>query len=125
MFKNKCYLYLSIASFFRFFGGYSLGFISATFYETRYPDNVSDYAYMNSVIVIGGGLPACMIGGWMSDNLEKRFPTIKGQISGVGALAAIPFIIFTYWVQPGFWWAIWSYWLAYFTAEMWYGPSHA
>jgi len=31
--KNKCFMYLTIASFFRFFGGYSLGFLSATFFE--------------------------------------------------------------------------------------------
>jgi MFS family permease len=39
LFSNKCFLYLTIASFFRFFGGYSLGFLSATFFEHEYPDN--------------------------------------------------------------------------------------
>jgi len=51
---------------------------------------------MNAVIVIGGGLPASLIGGWMSDRLEPRFGSIKGLISGVGALAAIPFIMISY-----------------------------
>ena len=27
--------------------------------------------------------------------------------------------------QPGFWGSILSYYVAYFSAEMWYGPSHA
>lgn len=39
LFMNKCFAYLTIASFFRFFGGYSLGFLSATFFLHRYPDN--------------------------------------------------------------------------------------
>jgi hypothetical protein len=50
---------------------------------------------------------------------------IKGLIAGCGALAATPFIIITYLVQPSFWWAIISYYFAYFLAEMWYGPAHA
>jgi hypothetical protein len=51
---------------------------------------------MNSVIVIGGGLPASMLGGYIADKFEGRYPQIKGLISGLGALAATPFIVFTY-----------------------------
>lgn len=116
---------MAIASFFRFFGGYSLGFLSATFFIHKYPDNNTQYGYMASVIVIGAGVPASFIGGYLSDKFEDRMPMVKGMISGLGALAAVPFIIITYIIQPPFWWAILSYWIAYFLAEMWYGPSHA
>jgi hypothetical protein len=51
---------------------------------------------MSSVIVIGGGIPASFIGGYLSDKLEDRIPNIKGLISGLGALAACPFIVITY-----------------------------
>ena len=51
---------------------------------------------MNAVIVIGGGLPASMLGGWMSDAWEERYPNIKGLISGVGALVSAPFIAIAY-----------------------------
>jgi MFS family permease len=125
LFKNRCFLFLTIASFFRFLGGYSLGFLSATFFIHKYPGNENQYAYMSSVIVIGGGLPSSFVGGYLSDRLERRFPNIKGLISGVGALLACPFIFFTYIYQPPFWWAIGSYYIAYFLAEMWYGPAHA
>ena len=54
---------------------------------------------MNSVIVIGGGLPASFLGGYLSDKLEDRIPNIKGLISGLGALAACPFIFITYIIQ--------------------------
>lgn len=96
LFSNKCFVFLTIASFFRFFGGYSLGFLSATFFLHKYPDNENQYAYMASVIVIGGGLPASFIGGYIADKFEARFPNVKGLIAGLGALAACPFIVVTY-----------------------------
>lgn len=96
LFTNKCYTYLVIASGFRFFGGYALGFLSATFFDNRYPDHQLQYSYMSSVIVIGGGLPASMLGGYLSDKYEKKIPNIKGLISGGGALAATPFIFISY-----------------------------
>ena len=77
-------------------GGYSLGFLSASFFENRYPSHLSQYAYMGAVVVIGGGLPASMLGGYAGDKLEKRIGGIKSYISGVGALAALPFILITY-----------------------------
>jgi hypothetical protein len=125
LFSNKCFVYLVVASFFRFFGGYSLGFLGATFFDHRYPNHVTQYAYMNTVIVVGGGLPASFLGGYLADKLEHKQPNVKGLIAGLGALAATPFIAITFIVQPGFWTAILSYYVAYFLAEMWYGPAHA
>lgn len=109
----------------RFFGGYSLGFLSAKFFEDRYPEYTSQFSIMNAVIVIGGGLPASILGGWLSDRYEAKYGAIKGLISGVGALAAIPFIAIAYGWQPGFWWSSIAYYVGYFLAEMWYGPAHA
>ena len=109
----------------RFFGGYSLGFLSASFFETRYPEYTNEFAYMNAIVVIGGGLPASMLGGYLSDKYEDRYGSVKGLIAGLGALTAVPFIVIAYTVQPGFWGSIISYYFAYFIAEMWYGPSHA
>lgn len=125
LWKNTCFLYLVAAGALRFFGGYSLGFLSGNFFEKRYPDNANQFAYMNAVVVIGGGLPASMLGGYLSDRFESRYGSVKGLIAGLGALAAVPFIFIAYALQPGFWWSILSYYVAYFVAEMWYGPSHA
>ena len=36
--SNSCFLYLTAAGALRFFGGYSLGFLSGPFFEERYPD---------------------------------------------------------------------------------------
>ena len=80
---------------------------------------------MNAVVVIGGGLPASMLGGWLSDRFEHRYGGIKGMIAGIGAMTAAPFIVLAFAVQPGFWGSIISYYFAYFIAEMWFGPAHA
>jgi sugar phosphate permease len=125
IFSNKCFCYLCAAGAFRFAGGYSLGFLSAVFFENRYPSDLTAYSFMGAFVVIGGGLPASMIGGFLGDKLEKKIGGIKSYISGVGALCALPFILITYAVQPPFWYAISSYYIAYFIGEMWYGPAHA
>ena len=93
---NWCFVTLMLAGFFRFFGGYSLGFLTAEFFEHRFPEYTNQFAVMNSVIVIGGGLPASMLGGYLSDRLESRYGSIKGLIAGLGALTAVPFIIISY-----------------------------
>ena len=125
IFSNKCFCYLCAAGAFRFMGGYTLGFLSATFFENRYPDYVNQYAFMGAFVVIGGGLPASIIGGWLGDKYEAKIGGIKSFISGIGALCALPFILVTYLIQPPFWIAIFSYYIAYFIGEMWYGPAHA
>ena len=96
LWNNSCYMTLVMAGALRFFGGYSLGFLSAKFFEDRYPEYTTEFSIMNAVIVIGGGLPASILGGWLSDKLEGRIGSIKGLVSGVGALAAIPFIAIAY-----------------------------
>jgi len=125
LWQNTCFLYLLAAGALRFFGGYSLGFISGQFFEDRYPDYVTQFSIMNAVVVIGGGLPASMLGGYLSDRLEGRYGSVKGMIAGIGALVAVPFIVIAYGWQPSFWGSILSYYVAYFSAEMWYGPAHA
>lgn len=80
---------------------------------------------MNTVITIGAGLPAAAIGGWISDKYEPKINSIKSIVAGGGALAAVPFIFIAYILQPSFWISIWSYYIAYLLAEMWYGPAHA
>lgn len=116
---------LLIAGFFRFWAGYSLGFLSGKFFEHRYPDYNTTYSYAGAFVVMGGGLPASVLGGYISDKYEGKVGSIKGLIAGVGALIATPFIFIAYVIQPSFWGSIVSYYIAYFIGEMWYGPSHA
>ena len=38
---NSCFVFLITAGFFRFWAGYALGFLSASFFEHRWPDHTS------------------------------------------------------------------------------------
>jgi nitrate/nitrite transporter NarK len=125
IFSDKGFNYLCAAGAFRFMGGYSIGFLSASFFVNRYPDHVSEFSLMGAFVVIGGGLPASMVGGYIGDKYESTVGGIKSYLSGIGALSAMPFILITFALQPPFWVAILSFYVAFFIAEMWYGPAHA
>lgn len=125
MFSNKGFVYLCAAGSLRFMGGYSIGFLSASFFVNRYPEHVSEFGLMMAFVVIGGGLPASIAGGYLGDKYESSIGGIKSYISGIGALTALPFILITFAYQPSFWIAIASFYVAFFIGEMWYGPAHA
>lgn len=96
LFTNKCYVYLLCASFFRFWGGYSLGFLGSKYFEGVYPDNKNEYAWQNAGVVIVGGLGASVFGGYLADKYEYTYPRIKGYIGAIGALVSVPFICITF-----------------------------
>lgn len=96
LFTNKCYVFLLCASFFRFWGGYSLGFLGAKYFDNVYPDYQNEYAWQNAMVVIVGGLGASVFGGYLADKYEYTYPRIKGYIGGAGALISLPFICITF-----------------------------
>jgi len=96
LFTNKCYVFLLCASFFRFWGGYSLGFLGSKYFNNVYPDYTTQYAWQNAVVVIVGGLGASIFGGYLADRYEYTHPKIKGYVGGIGALISIPFICITF-----------------------------
>ena len=65
------------------------------------------------------------MGGYITDKYEAKYPRIKGYISGFGALLSCVFIVITYTLQINFYVGMFSLFLAYLSAEMWYGPAHA
>ena len=123
--SNQTFVLLLFASFFRFWAGYSLGLLSAHFFENRWPSEISNISITQAITIIGGGLPASIAGGYISDRFESTIPHIRGLISGLGALIAVPFIFITFIIQPDFWVSIVSYFIAYFAAEMWFAPARA
>ena len=125
IFKNKCFVFLLIASSFRFFGGYSLGFWASTYFGGVYPEYSDAYSITNAVVVIVGGSSSSYMGGYISDKFEPRIPPIKGYVSAIGALCSVPFIILTFSFNFNFYVAMFCYFLAYLTAEVWYGPCYA
>lgn len=123
--KNKCFVYFIIASTLRFFGGFSIGFWSPSFFQGNFPEHTTDFSILNAFVVVVGGLTSSYMGGYITDKYEDRYPRIKGQISGYGALTSTIFIVITYTLQINFYVSMASLFLAYLTAEMWYGPAHA
>lgn len=123
--SDKCFVLLLLAATFRYFGGFSLGFWSATFFKNNYPNFTNEFSVLNAVVVIFAGLPSAYIGGYLSDKLEGKNPRIKGYVSGLGALSATPFIFITFVLRLNFYIGMASYFVAYFLAEAWYGPAHA
>ncbi len=76
--RKKSFIYFIVASTLRFFGGFSLGFWSAPFFQNKYPDMINTFAYSNAFVVVVGGLTSSYLGGWISDKYEDRYPRIKG-----------------------------------------------
>lgn len=93
---NKCFVYLCIAGFFRFMGGYALGFFVGSFFDGVFPDDTTISSIGLTIIPIFGGIPASILAGILADKYEDRIPRIKGYIAGYGALAACPFMAISY-----------------------------
>lgn len=125
LFTNKAYVYLLIAAFFRFAGGYSLGYWATSFFQAAYPDKQSLYSEVYFIILLTGGIPSEMIGGWICDKFEPRVNGIKGIVSASGAALGSIFIILTFYIKTTFAWAMVFYYFEYLTAEVFFGPAYA
>jgi len=123
--KNKAYIYLLLAAFFRFMGGYSLGYWAKTFFSGVYPDQGNEFSIAYFLILIFGGVPSELIGGYICDKYERTYPKVKGHLSALGAALGSIFIVLTFMVKTSFWMSIVFYYFAYLTAEVFFGPSFA
>ena len=72
--------------------------------------NAGDLAHVNTVfgvIVLGAGLSATMIGGWLSDKLAERYEGAYFWVSGIAILLSCPFVLLMLVLPfPHAWWAI-------------------
>ena len=80
IFINPTCRWVCIAGSFRFFGGYAIGYYMPAYFGAIYPDEKNLYYLINSVVVSIGGFSSAMAGGYLSDNYEKRYPTIKALV---------------------------------------------
>ena len=122
---NKTYIFLLLASFFRFMGGYTLGFWAKDYFSKTYPENNNEFAIAYFLILIFGSVPSELIGGYICDKYEPAYPKIKGYISAGGAALGSIFIVFTFLIESTFWLQITTYYFEYLTAEVFFGPSYA
>jgi hypothetical protein len=63
-------MFLLAATFFRFAGGYMLGFWARKYFSETYPDNVTQFAYSYFLILAFGSVPSELIGGFLTDKYE-------------------------------------------------------
>ena len=101
--SNKAFFWLLCASFFRFAGGYSLGFWAKSYFSGVYPDHENDYALAYFAILVFGGMPSELLGGYICDKYEPAVPGIKGYVSAAGAFLGAICIVFTFLIKTNFW----------------------
>jgi sugar phosphate permease len=123
--SNKAFMYLLAAAFFRFMGGYSLGYWAKNYFSGVYPENENEFATVYFFILVLGGIPSELIGGYIGDKYEPSIPGIKGYLSAAGAFLGSIFIVFTFILETSFWWKMVFYYLEYLFAEVFFGPSYA
>jgi MFS family permease len=69
--------FIFLASFFRFCSGLMIGVWAAPYYKQTFPDNVSEYAVVNALIVGAMGMSSGILGGYIADGLSTWFRETK------------------------------------------------
>jgi MFS transporter, Spinster family, sphingosine-1-phosphate transporter len=80
IFINPTCRWVCIAGSFRFFGGYAIGYYMPSYFGKIYPTDNNLYFLLNAFVVSVGGFASAMIGGYLSDTYEKRYPMIKSWV---------------------------------------------
>ena len=70
LFGNRAYVFLLIASFFIFSGGYALGIWSKSYFSKVYPEYSEQFSISYFLILLFGAVPSELIGGYIGDNFE-------------------------------------------------------
>ena len=123
--SNKAYVYLLVAAFFRFAGGYSLGYWSKDYFQNVYPEYNDAFTTYYFLILLFGSVPSELIGGYLCDKYEPKYPYIKGYLSATGAFLGGIFIVFTFLIKSSFRLQMIAYYFEYLFAEVFFGPSYA
>lgn len=123
--RNTAFMFLLAATFFRFAGGYMLGFWARKYFSLIYPDSVNAYALSYFLILVFGSVPSELIGGIITDRCEESYPRIKGHLSAGGAFIASIFVYLTFQVKTTFAIQMVFYYFVYLFGEVFFGPSYA
>ncbi|KAL9185564.1 hypothetical protein ACHAXT_003341 [Thalassiosira profunda] len=142
--------FIFLASFLRFCSGLMIGVWAAPFYKQAFPDNASEYAVVNALIVGALGMTSGILGGYIADGLGSWIQeakkenaseglqsiamdyfdeqTIRLLLPIVGSLLAIPcWYLTTHSAggENGFQVAMLWLGVEYLVAECWFGPTIA
>ena len=122
---NSAYRYLLLAAFFRMAGGYSIAFWSKKYFTLVFPDYQNEFAIAYFLILIFGSIPSELMGGYITDKYEIKYPWIKGVLSATGAGIGMIFIVFSILIVTNFWIQIVCFYFEFLFAEVFFGPTLA
>jgi MFS family permease len=125
LWSNKAYRLLVAAGFFRFMGGYSIGYWNKNYFQNVYPEYELQFVLIFNVILFAGGVPSELIGGYLCDMYESSYPSFKGKLSAAGAFLGAIFATFTFAVKTNFHVQVVCFYFEYLFAEVFFGPSYA
>ena len=73
--------FLFLASFVRFRSGLMIGVWAAPHYKQAFPDNATEYAVVNALIVGALGMSSGLLGGYIADGLGTWIKDTKDEVS--------------------------------------------
>ena len=73
--------FLFLASFVRFRSGLMIGVWAAPYYKQAFPDNATEYAVVNALIVGALGMSSGILGGYIADGLGTWIKDTKDEVS--------------------------------------------
>ena len=90
---NPTSRWITLASICRFWAGYSIGFFMPGYFEKNWPDKQTLYGSLNTIVVSICGFSSAIIGGKLTDKLEKSGNLLaKSQVCIIGTALGIPTI---------------------------------
>lgn len=123
LFSNPTCRWCAGGGFFRFFGGYSIGFFLPKYFSLVYPEKVKVYSVGYAFCVSLMGFLSSILGGYVSDKYEKEgILMTKAYVCLGSALAGTLCFALCTLIQSSFWFSLIMIALEYFCAENWIAP---
>lgn len=123
MISNPVAKWTTIAGCFRFFETFSIVYFLPSFFQKVYPLFKAEYGLYNALIVAGMGFSSTIIGGILSDKLEKKSRMTKARICMIGSALGIPAILACTLITGNFYLSLFAMAIKYLVSECWMSPA--
>jgi hypothetical protein len=121
--SNPVAKWTTIAGCFRFFETFSIVYFLPSFFQKVYPLFKAEYGLYNALIVAGMGFSSTIIGGILSDKLEKKSRMTKARICMIGSALGIPAILACTLITGNFYLSLFAMAIKYLVSECWMSPA--
>lgn len=92
------------------------------FMVRSFPDYKRQYALLNAIALTTLGFSSSVLGGWICDRWEKRFPMIKSWVPIIGNFVAVPMVALACWTS-NFYLAMFAFAVKIFATGNYYAPA--